>query len=216
MDDEDSDDESNWEMNLNDNDAIMENNEKDGETCSEVVNNNEIDCDDGDEVVNDTNVSDSNESDTSDYETFHDQMDWDHVLHTHGSCRKKGIAAPAVLDERIEEYVLQGIAEEFNPTFNEDVIATETLTNINIGNVAVPLEESMHQFPEIDNAKVGQVIDAPISHFNFQRHFSAEEYFMVKLCNICDKANVPHHVIDDIVNLLRECDETNIKFELGY
>ncbi len=68
------------------------------------------------------------------------------------------------------------------------------------------LEESIHQFPEIDNAKVGQVIDAPISHFNFKWHFSAEEFFMVKLCNICDKANVPHHVIDDIVNLLRECD----------
>jgi len=154
MNHEDYDDESDWEMNLNDKDAIMENNENDGETCSEVVNNNEFNCDNGDEGVNDTNVSDSNDSDASDYETVHDQMDWYHVLHTHGSCRKKGIAVPTVLDERIEEYILQGIAEEFNPTFNEDVIATETLTNINIGNVAVPLEESMHQFPEINNAKV--------------------------------------------------------------
>ena len=44
----------------------------------------------------------------------------------------------------------------------------ETLTNINIGNVEMPLEETMHLFAEIDNAKVGEVIDAPISHFNFQ------------------------------------------------
>jgi len=142
-------------------------------------------------------------------------MDWYHVLNSHGSCRKKGVAVSTVLDERIEEYILQGITEEFSPTFNEDVIATETLTNINIGIVEMPLEETMHQFPEIDNAKVGQVIDAPISHFNFQRNFSAEEYFMVKLCNICDKANVPHHVVDDIVNLLRECDEKDIKFQPG-
>jgi len=36
---------------------------------------------------------------------------------------------------------------------------------------------------------------------------------MIKLCNICDKANVPHHVVDDIVNLLRECEEKDIKFQ---
>jgi len=38
---------------------------------------------------------------------------------------------------------------------------------------------------------------------------------MVKLCNICDKANMPHYVVDDIVNLLRECDEKDIKFQPG-
>ena len=126
-----------------------------------------------------------------------------HVLHTHGSQKKKGIAVPTVLDERIEEYILQGIAEEFHPTFNEDVISSETLKHIDVENVAVTMEKSVCQLPEIENAKVGQVIDAPISHFNFQMHFSAEEFFMVKLCNICDKANVPHHVVDDVVNLLR-------------
>jgi len=36
---------------------------------------------------------------------------------------------------------------------------------------------------------------------------------MIKLCNICEAANVPHHVVDDIVNLLRECDEKDIKFK---
>jgi len=124
MDDEDYDDESDWEMNLNDKDAIMENNENDGETCSDVVNNNEFDCDDGDEGVNDPNVCHSNESDASDDETFHDQMDWYRVLHTHGSCRKKGIAVPTVLDERIEGYILQGIAEEKSKSF----IVLSTLT----------------------------------------------------------------------------------------
>jgi len=60
-------------------------------------------------------------------------------------------------------------------------------------------------FPNCDDAvRVCSIIDAPLSHFNFQRHFNPEEYFMIKLCNICDKANVPHHVVDDIVNLLRE------------
>ena len=36
---------------------------------------------------------------------------------------------------------------------------------------------------------------------------------MIKLCNICDKAYVPHHVVDDTVNLLRECEEKDIKFQ---
>jgi len=67
---------------------------------------------------------------------------------------------------------------------------------------------------QIDDAvRIGTIIDAPLSHFNFQRHFSAEEYFMIKLCNICDKANVPHHVVDDIVNLLSECEDKDINFQ---
>jgi len=67
--------------------------------------------------------------------------------------------------------------------------------------------------PIDDAVRVGTIIDALLSHFNSQRHFSAEERVMIKLCNICDKANVPHHVVDDIVNLLRECEEKEIKFQ---
>jgi len=67
----------------------MEDNDDDGETFSEVVNNNDSDCNDRDEGDNDTNESNSNESDESDYESFHGQMDWYHVLHAHGSQRKK-------------------------------------------------------------------------------------------------------------------------------
>jgi len=135
-------------------------------TFAEVVNNNESACNKEDDGNNDSDERHLNESDESDYESFHDKMDY-HVLHTHGSQRKRGIVVPTVLDERIEEYILQGIAEEFHPTIYEDVIASETLTKINIGNVAVTVEESLCPFTEIENAKVGQVIDAPIVHFKF-------------------------------------------------
>jgi len=107
IDEEEEEDDSEREMNSNDEDALMENNENDGE---EVVNNNDSDSDDRDDCNNDLTESNSNESDNSYYESFHDQMDWYHVLHTHRSQRKKGNAAPTVLDERIE-YILQGIAE---------------------------------------------------------------------------------------------------------
>jgi len=53
------------------------------------------------------------------------------------------------------------IAKEFNPTFNVDVIASE-LTNINVGNVEVALEDKVSPFPEINNIKVGKIIDAHI------------------------------------------------------
>jgi len=36
---------------------------------------------------------------------------------------------------------------------------------------------------------------------------------MVKLCHICDKANVPHHIIDDIVDLMRECKINNMQIQ---
>jgi len=45
------------------------------------------------------------------------------------------------------------------------------------------------------------------------RNFTDDEYFMVKLCHICDKANVPHHVVDDVVDLLRECKINNMHLQ---
>jgi len=57
------------------------------------------------------------------------------------------------------------------------------------------------------------ILHAPLSGFDFCRNFTSEEYFMVKLCHICDKANVPHHVIDDIVCLLQECKINNIQLQ---
>jgi len=49
------------------------------------------------------------------------------------------------------------------------------------------------------------MVYAPISDFEFQRTLMDDEYFMEKLCHICDKANVPHHVVDDVVDLLKDC-----------
>jgi len=49
--------------------------------------------------------------------------------------------------------------------------------------------------------------------FEFYHPFIDEEFFMIKLCWICDKANVPHHIVDDIVNLLRECKQKNISIQ---
>jgi len=52
-------------------------------------------------------------------------------------------------------------------------------------------------------------IYAPISMFQFHRPFINEEFFMIKLCYICDRANVPHHIVDD-ADLLRESKRKNI------
>ncbi len=41
----------------------------------------------------------------------------------------------------------------------------------------------------------------------------SKEYFMIKLCQICDKANVPHHIVDDVVDLLRDCKRNNINIQ---
>jgi len=57
------------------------------------------------------------------------------------------------------------------------------------------------------------IIYAPISMFEFKRVFTSEEYFRIKLRQICDKANVPHHIVDDVVDLLRECNQNKIKVQ---
>jgi len=36
---------------------------------------------------------------------------------------------------------------------------------------------------------------------------------MITLCQICDKANVPHHIVDDVVDLLRDCKKNNINIQ---
>jgi len=64
---------------------------------------------------------------------------------------------------------------------------------------------------EVDD--LSGVIYAPISMFKFNRIFTNEEYFMIKLCQICDKANAPHHIVDDVVDLLRDCKKNNINIQ---
>jgi len=43
------------------------------------------------------------------------------------------------------------------------------------------------------------VLHAPLSGFEFCRIFTNDDYFIMKLYHICDKANVPHHIVDDIL-----------------
>jgi len=60
---------------------------------------------------------------------------------------------------------------------------------------------------------MSRVIYAPISMFEFNRIFTNEEYFMIKLCHICDNPNVPHRIVDDVVDLLRDCKKNNINIQ---
>jgi len=57
------------------------------------------------------------------------------------------------------------------------------------------------------------ILYGPLTQYEFMRNFMDDEYFMVKLCHICDKANVPHHVVDDVVDLLRECKINNMHLQ---
>jgi len=52
-----------------------------------------------------------------------------------------------VLEEGIEEYILQGIAEEFNPSFKEDFFVGDTDTDINIGYDGVTSESNFFHCP---------------------------------------------------------------------
>jgi len=63
------------------------------------------------------------------------------------------------------------------------------------------------------NNDLSGVVYCPISMFEFNRIFTSEEYFMIKLCQICDKANVPHHIVDDVVELLRDCKKNNVNVQ---
>jgi len=63
--------------------------------------------------------------------------------------------------------------------------------------------------------QVGNIY-APISMFPFFQPFTNEDFFMTKLCWICDKANVPHYIVDEIVNLMRECKKRNILVQPEY
>jgi len=57
------------------------------------------------------------------------------------------------------------------------------------------------------------MVYAPLFDFEFQRNFTDDKYFMAKLCHICDKANAPHHVVDDVVDLLKDCKINNMQLQ---
>jgi len=139
---------------------------------------------------------------------------------------------------RIEEYIMQGIEDLSICNENEDNVDAENVSNVNRyegGNDEFTIESEQPFFPlppiaHDVNARIQQSIMettltvptdsthvdkmepifAPLSMFQFHRPFSNEEFFMIKLCSLCDKANVPHHIVDDIVDLLRECQRNEI------
>ena len=88
--------------------------------------------------------------------------------------------------------------EQFFPLPSDVIHLTNELQQTTIANVMQTGTASVM-------AMIGGSLFAPINSFEFNRVFTNEEYFMVKLCQICDKANVPHHIVDDVVDLLREC-----------
>jgi len=58
-----------------------------------------------------------------------------------------------------------------------------------------------------------KILYAFLSSFEFHQNFTDDEFFMIKLCHIYDKANVPHHIVDDVIELLRECQINNMKIQ---
>jgi len=56
---------------------------------------------------------------------LHDQVDWYHVPQTQTKPQKPCLTSGTILDERIEEYILQVLVEEFHPNFNEYVIINQ-------------------------------------------------------------------------------------------
>jgi len=170
---------------------------------------------------------------------FNGDVDFGFALPTNDSKRKSKTQKNVYNHQcRVEEYVMQGIEDLSIANENEDFAETENVSNKNIydgGNDEFTIESEPPFFPlpaialqTITDSeqpivattgnlgapipKLDQLgaIYAPISMFQFHRPFTNEEFFMIKLCSICDRANVPHHIVDDIVDLLRESKRKNI------
>jgi len=136
--------------------GVNDNSEK---TNTETDKNISIGKDDNSDDDNEMYDNNSNQSVISDDESFHEKMDWYHILEYHDNYTKNN---RTVLEEKIEEYILQGIAEEFNPSFNEDSFISETSTEINIGYAGVTSQSNLFPFPIDDDVRVGSIIDAPL------------------------------------------------------
>ena len=148
----------------------------------------------------------------------------------------------SVLQSRAQELLLGGLEDEFDE-IELGVAIVDTHSNVNVGVTRsddlstiqteepfFPLPVSNQNDPNVMqnqvaivnnntnepvavNADTSGVFYAPLSMFEFKRIFTNEEYFMIKLCQICDKANVPHHIVDDVVDLMRDCKKNNITIQ---
>jgi len=150
-------------------------------------------------------------------------IDWYEVLQSYKSQPKSGdVMGRGMYESNIEEYVLQEIEEEFIDNNNEDFGYNDNVSDINNDNMDMNDIDTLktneapfgnEQPGNVDviakneNAKDGNsmILYAPLSSYEFHQIFTNEEFFMIKLCHICDQANVPHHIFDDVIELLREC-----------
>jgi len=112
------------------------------------------------------------------------------------------------VNEHDDNYTIQS-EDSFFPLPPIAIIGMEAVAHVGHGTNTMTQDERSSTIL----AKQHEPIYAPVSSFEFHRTFSNEEFFMIKLCQICDKANVPHHIVDDIVDLLRECKQNNVKVQ---
>jgi len=146
-----------------------------------------------------------------------DGMDWGFAMPNASSKNSNQHHIDYNYEIRLEEYILQGMEDISIPNVNEDndhgtieseeplfplpSIALELYANLE--NLIMNNSDSDENVIK-NNDKFGPIY-APISMFQFHRPCTNEDYFMIKLCFLCDKTTVPHHIADDIVALLQDC-----------
>jgi len=118
--------------------GVNDNTDKANAGKDKIIGTAKNDDSDNENVMYDNNAR---QNSSSDVESFNEGMDWCHVLEYHEIFTKRNINR-TVLEERIEEYILQEIAKEFNPSFNEDFFVSETATEINLGYASVTSESN--------------------------------------------------------------------------
>jgi len=152
---------------------------------------------------------------------------------------KQPVTMMNIFESRLQEFIIEGIEDDIDVNDIFDDIEGENVTAINIGGniiddqFTVTSEVPFFPLPQlaldlnvliqeqtVDGSNDAAIIPvlakqignvyAPLSMFEFYWPFTDEEFFMIKLCWICDKTNVPHYIVDDIVDLLRECQHKKI------
>ncbi len=96
-------DEDQWELHSNDDESFMgvnDNTEKANAEKDKIIGTGKNDDSDNENEMYDNNASQSN---SSDVESFHEEMDWYHVLEYHENYTKRK-KNRAIVEERIEEY----------------------------------------------------------------------------------------------------------------
>jgi len=121
-------DEDQWELHSNDDESFERSNDNTDKANAKTDKIIGIGANDDSDDDNEMYDNDSSQHNSSGVDSFHK----DGLVSCSWISWKLYKKEKTVLEERIEEYILQGITEEFNPSFNEDFLS-ETPTNMNIG-----------------------------------------------------------------------------------